>query len=492
MHEPRLKSSALSDAASVPVDRPAHINTRRRLPFHLIEGMAICVDVVLIVVASVLTCIAYHMVAFGGLGPIETFVGIGVLTAVNFSAILAARGAYAPKSLSSLGTQIRETAAVWLFVFLVLSVVAFALKITETYSRGATLTFFVVGWGLITGWRLTMADLIEHALAVGGFAEQKTILIAEKGQLAESSAVEELRRCGYQPVRTFEFPPGRSSGSFSSWLRKAIDEIIEISRQQSIECVFLLVPWDHRNEIEQMMELLRAVSVPVYLLPDCNVAQFLGSRVVNVGTTWTAELKRAPLSRAEQTCKRIIDVVVASLTLVLLTPLMIITAALIKAESNGPILFMQKRNGFNGRPFRMCKFRTMTVLEDGPVIRQVTKDDPRVTRCGRLLRRTNIDELPQLFNVLAGDMSLVGPRPHASAHNTEYEQIIANYANRYHVKPGITGWAQVNGFRGETRTVDLMKQRVDFDLWYINNWSLWLDVGILLRTLFLGLQPNAY
>jgi lipopolysaccharide/colanic/teichoic acid biosynthesis glycosyltransferase len=134
----------------------------------------------------------------------------------------------------------------------------------------------------------------------------------------------------------------------------------------------------------------------------------------------------------------------------------------------------------------------MSVLEDGPVIRQATKNDPRVTPLGRLLRRTNIDELPQVFNVLAGHMSLVGPRPHAAAHNSEYERIIANYAYRYHVKPGLTGWAQVHGLRGETQTVDLMARRVEFDLWYINNWSLWLDLKILLRTVLLGLQSTAY
>jgi lipopolysaccharide/colanic/teichoic acid biosynthesis glycosyltransferase len=146
----------------------------------------------------------------------------------------------------------------------------------------------------------------------------------------------------------------------------------------------------------------------------------------------------------------------------------------------------------NGRPFRMCKFRTMFVLEDGPIIQQATKDDPRVTWFGRLLRRTNLDELPQLFNVIAGQMSLVGPRPHAAVHNSEYERLVANYAYRYHVKPGITGWAQINGFRGETRTLDLMEKRVELDRWYIENWSYWLDLKIILRTLVLGLQPNAY
>ena len=240
------------------------------------------------------------------------------------------------------------------------------------------------------------------------------------------------------------------------------------------------------------MTELRALSIPIYLLPDRHVAHFLGKRIVNVGTTWTAELKRAPLTASEQACKRALDLLIASTALVMLLPMMFLIATWIKIDTRGPALFKQRRSGFNGRTFNIYKFRTMTVMEDGPVIRQATKNDPRLTRCGRLLRRTNIDELPQLFNVIAGDMSLVGPRPHASAHNSEYEKIIANYAYRHHVKPGVTGWAQVNGLRGETQTIDLMAKRVEFDLWYINNWSFWLDLKILLRTLLLGLQPTAY
>src|SRR5208282_6358609 len=185
--------------------------------------------------------------------------------------------------------------------------------------------------------------------------------------------------------------------------------------------------------------------VPVHLLPDENVARYLNRRMFDVGATWTAELKRARLGKSEQVLKRSIDVLGAGAGLLLLSPLMLVTALLIKLDSSGSILFTQTRNGFNGRSFRIFKFRTMMVLEDGPIIRQATRDDPHVTRLGHWLRRSNIDELPQLFNVLRGEMSLVGPRPHAAAHNSEYERRIAIYAFRYHVKPGITGWAQVNG-----------------------------------------------
>jgi exopolysaccharide biosynthesis polyprenyl glycosylphosphotransferase len=179
--------------------------------------------------------------------------------------------------------------------------------------------------------------------------------------------------------------------------------------------------------------------------------------------------------------------------LLLLAPLLAVISLMIKLDSPGPVIFRQRRKGFNGREFTIYKFRTMSVLEDGATICQARRNDGRVTRIGRLLRATSIDELPQLVNVLEGDMSVVGPRPHALAHDDEYSNLIGRYAFRHHVKPGITGWAQVNGFRGETPEVELMKKRVDFDLWYINHWSAWLDFWITLRTcLELARGRNAY
>jgi Undecaprenyl-phosphate glucose phosphotransferase len=317
--------------------------------------------------------------------------------------------------------------------------------------------------------------------------------VLQDSVLDASQTFEELKRCGYLPVRTFQIVRhAAQAGRPCFTLSGRLNEIIKISRQEKIECVFLLVGWDDRPSIDRLVEQLRILTVPIYLLPDSNVAHFLGSRIVSIGTTWTAELKRAPLTLIEQACKRALDLLIALTSLIILAPMMLLVAALIKIDSRGPVLFMQTRNGFNGRPFRIYKFRTMSVLEDGAVIPQASKNDPRFTRLGRLLRRANIDELPQLFNVIAGDMSLVGPRPHASAHNTEYERTVANYAFRYNVKPGLTGWAQIHGLRGETQTVDLMTKRVEYDLWYINNWSLWLDLKILFRTLTVGLQKRAY
>ncbi len=174
--------------------------------------------------------------------------------------------------------------------------------------------------------------------------------------------------------------------------------------------------------------------------------------------------------------------IVASGLLIALAPLLLTVMLLIRLETPGPVIFRQRRKGFNGQEFTIYKFRSMGVLEDGAVIPQARRNDPRVTGVGRILRVTSIDELPQLLNVLRGHMSLVGPRPHAAAHDDGYSKLIAKYAFRQHVKPGLTGWAQVNGYRGETSRLEMMERRVDFDLWYIKNWSFWIDLRILVLT----------
>jgi len=198
------------------------------------------------------------------------------------------------------------------------------------------------------------------------------------------------------------------------------------------------------------------------------------------------------MTMVERAAKRFVDVILASLAIFILLPVFAVTALAVKLDSAGPVIFRQRRNGFDQHQFSIYKFRTMRVLEDGQVITQARRQDPRVTRVGRLLRRASIDELPQLFNVLKGNMSLVGPRPHALAHDDQYKSVIETYCFRHHVKPGITGWAQINGLRGETAHLERMQRRVEFDIWYINNWSLWLDVFILLKTAFEVLKQKAY
>jgi Undecaprenyl-phosphate glucose phosphotransferase len=488
----RLAFSAIAEPHSGGA-RGRRATRQLRLPYHLVEPITFTVDIILVVAVSLLAGIGYNYF-FLGLIPaataIQTYVAIGVLTLTNVSAILAARGDYRVNNLVNFYRQARDLTIIWTGVFLILVGVAFSLKVSANFSRGATLTFFALALGGMVAWRRFLAQVLGYALSAGAFAPRNVILIGERSRLAASPAISELRRCGYTPIHTFEIEQEERVKT-SLRLRATIDKAIEAARAESVAEVLLLIGWEQSWTIERITKMLSVLPLPVYLVPDENVVRFLGHRA-NIGTTWAAEIQRAPLTRAEQFVKRCFDMIGATSVLLLLSPLMLLTALLIKLDSHGPVLFFQTRDGFNGRAFRIVKFRTMNVLEDGNAIRQATRNDPRVTRLGRWLRRANIDELPQLFNVLNGDMSLVGPRPHAVAHNNEYDKLIANYALRNHVKPGITGLAQVSGYRGETPTTDLMEQRVAYDLRYINNWSVWLDIRILFRTLILGLQPTAY
>jgi putative colanic acid biosynthesis UDP-glucose lipid carrier transferase len=200
------------------------------------------------------------------------------------------------------------------------------------------------------------------------------------------------------------------------------------------------------------------------------------------GSAVLFKVRQGPLSDQERWAKRLLDIGVAGLGLVAVAPLLLLVAAAIAMETPGPILFKQTRLGFNGVPFKIRKFRSMTVTEDGPTVQAAKRHDARVTRVGRIIRRCSIDELPQLINVLRGEMSIVGPRPHALAHDQAYDRTVADYAHRQHVKPGLTGWAQINGHRGEIHNPTEMARRLDYDLWYIRNWRLSLDLKIILLT----------
>jgi exopolysaccharide biosynthesis polyprenyl glycosylphosphotransferase len=253
------------------------------------------------------------------------------------------------------------------------------------------------------------------------------------------------------------------------------------------------MPWHATELIDRCADSLLKLPAEIHLGPEHILDRFEELQLSKSGPIASLQLRRVPLSSLELLEKRAFDLLFASLGLLLLTPLLATVAILIKLDSPGPVFFLQRRFGFNQEPFQIIKFRSMRTLEDGPGIRQARKNDPRVTRIGTWLRRWNIDEIPQLFNVIKGEMSLVGPRPHALAHDREYGERISVYARRHNVKPGITGWAQIHGLRGETDTDEKMRQRVEHDLFYIDHWSVGLDLQILFRTVFSAASyRNAY
>jgi undecaprenyl-phosphate galactose phosphotransferase/putative colanic acid biosynthesis UDP-glucose lipid carrier transferase len=272
-----------------------------------------------------------------------------------------------------------------------------------------------------------------------------------------------------------------------------LDSALVAAREHGAEEFLVALPWGSQELLATIRSRLREFPLPVRLLPDHNMRMLLGRRGLSAdGQSLPVTRQRAPLSAFERAVKRTLDVVGSITAILLLWPLFLIAAIAIKLDSGGPIIFRQRRIGFNAKEFVIFKFRTMSVIEDGPAIIQACRDDPRATFVGKFLRRSSIDELPQLLNVLRGEMSLVGPRPHAVAHDKEYMVHIADYGLRHLVKPGITGWAQVNGLRGETRLLEEMTERVKMDLWYINNWSLGFDIKILMRTCLEVLRDRAY
>jgi undecaprenyl-phosphate galactose phosphotransferase/putative colanic acid biosynthesis UDP-glucose lipid carrier transferase len=274
---------------------------------------------------------------------------------------------------------------------------------------------------------------------------------------------------------------------------RIINSLANFVRLHSCREILLALPWGDAGRMEFIRDHIKSLPVAARLLPDMRVRSLTNYTSSARQRVLAIEIQRAPFSGPERFVKRVMDILVAALALIFFVPVMALTAIAIKLDGPGPVIFRQHRKGFNGRQFIMFKFRTMKVQENGPMVAQVTRDDPRVTAIGRLLREASIDELPQLLNVLKGDMSLIGPRPHALAHDNYFENILSDYAFRHHVKPGITGWAQCNGARGATPSIEHISERVRLDLWYINNWSLWLDIQILIKTFFEVLRKrNAY
>ncbi|WP_245324614.1 undecaprenyl-phosphate glucose phosphotransferase [Bradyrhizobium sp. AT1] len=460
----------------------------------VVERAMAVVDAVLVVVSGIGCALGYHIATVGTLGKTDVYAAASVLVAINFVLLTTVQHGYRLKNITNLPRMFRMTLTTWTGLFGALLAIAFTMKVSDEFSRGTTISFYLVGLTALIAWKTLAARWTAHGLRTGAFANGRALLIAEFGLATSSNAVEELGQHGYRLMRVMEIPPKElASPLLLSSQAVRFEELIAFAREERIEHVFLLINWSRQHAIESILDVLKILPVPVHLVPDPNTARFLRYPLQDTGNTLTAELRRAPLSWKERALKRILDLVGASAALFVFAPVMVVTALLIKLSSKGPVFFRQTRHGFGGRAFKIFKFRTMRVLEDGPTIVQAQKNDPRVTPIGKWLRKTSIDELPQLFNVLKGDMSLVGPRPHAAAHNSEYEQIIGQYAFRHHVKPGITGWAQVHGYRGETKAVELMIKRVEHDLWYINNWSLFLDVGILLRTVLTSFSdPKAY
>ncbi len=446
----------------------------------------------MVTAASVLVAYFYHHYVLVIQTDVQRFAAAGIVGATGLTALLRRDGYYEFESLLSSSRSMRAVIARWALIVLGLIAFGYALKVSENFSR-----FWLFAWtGVVTvalvSARIIAAAVLRRAVREGGVFSRRVAIVGANevgSSFAEHASNPEK---AISIVGVFSGGPEDAAGFGFSPVGD-LRMLEQAARAGEIDDVVIAMPKLSKDNMTALVNRLSALPVTLAICPNAHWLDHTGGEVVRIGGAPLLTLYRRPLEGWGGLLKTIEDYAVGIPAFVLFAPVMAIIAVAIRFQGKGPILFTQQRHGFNHKVFRIYKFRTMTVEEDGERIVQAHEKDPRVTPLGAFLRRYSLDELPQIFNVLKGDMSLVGPRPHALAHNHQYALTIANYSGRHKVKPGMTGWAQVNGYRGETSENERMAERVRFDLEYIDNWSLWFDAKIMALTFSAVLFPkNAY
>jgi len=371
--------------------------------------------------------------------------------------------------------------------------VVFFLKIQTEFSRIWVVLWMAILLGVLTAGRALLSRYVD-ALRSTGMLRRSVALVGSGPQMRAARAMLEDEAHDFELSGALELSEPDATAPFdAARLAGDLDLFIRQAQERHVDGVIIALPAGMGLELEKIMQQVQMLPVDVQIFPDFGGAAIAARHVQKIGGASVITTVSKPITEWGAFLKRIEDFVFGSLALIAFLPAMALIALAIKLDSDGPVLFRQRRHGYNHRVIEVLKFRTMRVCEDGEVVKQATKNDSRVTRVGAFLRRTSLDELPQFVNVIRGEMSMVGPRPHALAHNTYYGNLIEKYANRHRVKPGITGWAQVHGFRGETTDPAMMAERVRYDLDYIENWSIWLDLKIMIMTPLFGLfRKSAY
>ena len=427
---------------------------------------------------------------------------VGAIFAIAALAVVAFQAAdiYDVQAFRSPVSQLTRLSVAWSVVFLIAMAVAFFAKFEGMFSRVWLAGTYGVGLIALIGFRIALSGLVKHwtregrldrrAVVVGGGEAGETLIEAVKAQ-----ADTDVRIVGVFDDRGDDRSPNTLAGR-----RKlgTVDDLVEFARRTRVDLVIFSLPISAESRILQMLKKLWVLPVDIRLAAHTNKLRFRPRSYSYIGSVPVLDVFDKPITDWDVVMKWLFDKVVGGLLLLAASPVMALTALAIKLDSRGPVFFKQKRYGFNNELIEVYKFRSMYVDQcDATAAKLVTKGDPRVTRVGRFIRKTSLDELPQLINVVfKGNLSLVGPRPHAvhaKAANRLYDEAVDGYFARHRVKPGITGWAQVNGWRGETDTQEKIQQRVEHDLYYIENWSVLFDLYILAQTPFaLAKSENAY
>ena len=452
-----------------------------------------------VMVSGILRLVEFALLALSGLVLYALYVGVDTSMMLHYPVLILLASAAAVlflevtdsyqiarlrRPLASLGTVV----LVWGGALALMMVAGFFLKISEEFSRFWAGAWFATGLGLIVVLRLVMSRMIRR-WARNGAMERRAVIVG--GGKAAEALIRSIEQEPYNDIRIcgiFDDRDNRRSPPIVAGYPKLgnVDELIEFARIARIDMLIVSLPLTAEARVLSMLKKLWVLPVDIRLSAHSNQLRFRPRAYSFIGSVPMLDIFDKPINDWDSVAKRAFDILFSLAGIVVLSPVMLVAALAIKLDSPGPVIFKQKRHGFNNEIIDVYKFRSMYTDQCDPTARKaVTKGDPRVTRVGRFIRKTSIDELPQFFNALFGSLSLVGPRPHAvtaQSHHRLYHEVVDGYFARHRVKPGVTGWAQINGWRGEVDNDDKIRMRTEFDLYYIENWSLWFDLKILFLT----------
>ncbi|MEZ8825981.1 undecaprenyl-phosphate glucose phosphotransferase [Vibrio amylolyticus] len=443
-------------------------------------------------------CIIFSLLLFIGHFYLPTFTKdyllISALGALLFLLFGETINLYRSWRTTSLSDHVVTTFSCWLICGITIVTVIYFTGTSDQFSRVVLGSWFVAAPLTLVTWR-SVIRITLNSLRHVGYNARRAIIVGHTSQ--GISLANELVNRPYHGVKFEGFYDERNafrSDSENDYpILGNVQDALDQAKSGAVDYVYIAMPMHANERIAKFLNQFSDTTANTYLVPDFFTYNLLHSRWDQVGHVQTLSVFDTPFIGIASWVKRLEDIILSSIIVTLISPVLIAIAIAVKATSKGPVIFKQDRYGLDGRKIKVWKFRSMSTMEQGKDVKQATKNDPRITPLGGFLRRTSLDELPQFFNVLGGTMSIVGPRPHAVTHNEEYRQIVDRYMLRHKVKPGITGWAQVNGYRGETDTLDKMEKRVEFDLAYIHHWSVWMDIKIVFLTIFKGFTgKNAY
>lgn len=422
------------------------------------------------------------------------YVFLALLTSLVSYLVLKHFGCYELKNANLFPFQPGKIFTALLLAFLITISVLYFAKISDTYSRVWLALWFTLSVVSLVTLRYVFSSIFRQIFEQGGF--RKRIIVIGSDQWA-NNIISSLKKntCEYECVSELVYSSDHTltAEQQKNMISDIVDHVASLVQMNAVDQIVIALSSDHAAFEKTIFTELRFLNVNVDLVPEALAKDIPIHALSHVNGLNSFSIQKKPITDWGVFLKSFEDYLLSAVFLVLAFIPMLFIALLIKLDSRGPVFFVQRRHGLNGKIIPVIKFRTMTVMEDGHQVTQASKNDARVTRIGAVLRRLSLDELPQLWNVLKGDMSLVGPRPHAMTHDHYYSKFLEIYANRQQVKPGITGWAQIHGLRGETKTSEQMRERVDFDIQYIDNWSLWLDLKILAATFVVGfVSSKAY